>query len=331
MKLKLLILFVWGAFGFQSVTAELTGTIAFLSNRDSKPPHRGRSTSVYLINADGTNERKWLENPDGLGKVAWSPDGKFVALSQYNDRGESNLFVLEFRTGKQENITKQWHKLEMDFFSPTWSGDGRRLALVCSPRGELPPSICTIRMDGDGLKQITNAFHENNHEHSNPSWSPNQEKIAFTVGDVDKKKRGIFVIDRNGENRVLLSRKGSKPVWSPDGTKIAFYSNLHNIAQQDIYVMNADGANIVRLTDDPAPDRLPAWSPDGQWVAFMSFVDKTEWDIYIVDANGGDKIQVTTHPDSDTRPTWVIPDRSLPVDTRSKRVTFWGQLKSEKR
>ena len=38
MKLKLLILFVWGAFGFQSVTAELTGTIAFLSNRDSKTP-----------------------------------------------------------------------------------------------------------------------------------------------------------------------------------------------------------------------------------------------------------------------------------------------------
>ena len=58
MKLKLLILFVWGVFGFQSVVAEPTGTIAFLSDRDSKPPHEGISTSVYLINADGTNERK---------------------------------------------------------------------------------------------------------------------------------------------------------------------------------------------------------------------------------------------------------------------------------
>ena len=95
--------------------------------------------------------------------------------------------------------------------------------------------------------------------------------------------------------------------------------------------MNADGANIVRVTDDLAPDRLPAWSPDGQWVAFMSSVNKTRWDIYIVNANGGDKIRVTTHPDADTRPTWVIPDRSLPVDTRGKGVTFWGQLKSEKR
>ena len=330
MRLKLLILFVWAVFGIQSMAAEPTGTIAFLSDRDSKPPHRGRSTSVYLINADGTNERKWLENPNGFRKIAWSTDGKFVALSQWNDRLEANLFVLELHTGKQKNITNRWHRLEMNFFSPTWSGDGRRLALVCSPRGELPPSICTIRMDGDGLKQITNAFHENNHEHSNPSWSPNQEKIAFTVGDVDKKKRGIFVMDRNGKNRVLLSPKGQTPAWSPDGTKIAFYSNLHNIAQVDIYVMNADGANVVRLTDDPAPDRLPAWSPDGQWVAFMSSVNKTGWDIYIVNANGGDKIRVTTHPDADTRPTWVIPDRSLPVDTQGNRVTFWGQIKSER-
>lgn len=330
MRLKLLILFVWAAFGLQSVAAEPTGTIAFLSDRDSKPPHRGRSTSVYLINADGTNERKWLENPNGFRKIAWSPDGKFVALNQFADKGGSHLIVMELRTGKQKNITNRWHRLEMNFFLPTWSGDGRRLALVCSPRGELPPSICTIRMDGDGLKQITNAFHENNHEHSNPSWSPNQEKIAFTVGDVDKKKRGIFVMDRNGKNRVLLSPKGQTPAWSPDGTKIAFYSNLHNIAQVDIYVMNADGANVVRLTDDPAPDRLPAWSPDGQWVAFMSSVNKTGWDIYIVNAHGGDKIRVTQHPDADTRPTWVIPDRSLPVDARGNHVTFWGRLKSER-
>ncbi len=330
MRLKLLILFVWAVFGIQSVAAEPTGTIAFLSDRDSNPPHRGRSTSVYLINADGTNERKWLENPNGFGKIAWSPDGKFVAWNQFADKGGSHLIVMELRTGKQKNITNRWHRLEMNFFSPTWSGDGRRLALVCSPRGELPPSICTIRMDGDGLKQITNAFHENNHEHSNPSWSPNQEKIAFNVRDVDKKKRGIFVMDRNGKNRVLLSPKGQTPAWSPDGTEIAFYSNLHNIAQVDIYVMNADGANIIRLTDDPAPDRLPAWSPDGQWVAFMSSVNKTGWDIYIVNANGGDKIRVTTHPDADTRPTWVIPDRSLPVDTRVNRVTFWGRLKSER-
>ena len=212
MKLKLLILFVWGAFGFQSVTAELTGTIAFLSNRDSKPPHRGRSTSVYLINADGTNERKWLENPMGFGRVAWSPDGKFVALSQFTTtEGESNLFVIELRTGKQENITKQHgSKLGMNFYDPTWSGDGRRLALVCSPRGELPPRYLYYKgMDGDGLKQITNAFLDKHQNIAVPLGLPMAKKLHFM--GADKKKRGIFVMDRNGKNRIQLSPKGRRP------------------------------------------------------------------------------------------------------------------------
>ena len=326
MKLELLILFLWGVFGFQSVHAEPTGTIAFLS---SKPPDRGRVTSVYLINADGTNEHKWLENPNGLGMVAWSLDGKWVAFSQRNAKQEVNLFVLELRTGKQRNITARLRGLGMNFSSPAWSGDSKWLTLTCRLRDEIRSNICIIKADGDDWKQLTNAPHE--HQNGHPSWSPNEEKIVFNAdGGADKKDRGIFVMDRNGRNRVQLSPKGRAPAWSLDGTKIAFHSNLRHLGQEDIYVMNADGADIVRVTNHPQSDRLPAWSPDGRWIAFMSVRGETGWDIYIVDANGGEARQVTTHPGHDMYPTWVIPDRSLPVDARANRVTFWGQLKSEK-
>ena len=50
-----------------------------------------------------------------------------------------------------------------------------------------------------------------------------------------------------------------------------------------------------------------------------------------MDANGENEMRVTDHPGYDVRPTWVIPDRSLPVDTRGNRATLWGQLKSERR
>ena len=36
----------------------------------------------------------------------------------------------------------------------------------------------------------------------------------------------------------------------------------------DIYMMNLDGTGLVRLTDDPAPDRQEVWSPDGQTLFF---------------------------------------------------------------
>ena len=312
LMIHLIALFLLLIYGYAS--AEPTGIIAFNSERE------GRKREVYLINADGTNERKWLHNPNAVG-MTWSPDGKWVAFSQRNAKQEGNLFVLELRTGKQKNITARWRGLGMNFSYPAWSGDGKWLALTCRLRDEIRSNICIIEADGDNWKQLTNAADK--HQYGGPSWSPDGEKIAFHGG-------GIFVMDRNGRNRIQLSPKGRHPDWSPDGTKIAFYSNLHNIAQQDIYVMNADGANIVRLTNHPKSDRLPAWSPDGQWIAFMSTQGGTGWDIYIVNANGGEARQVTTHPGHDMYPTWVIPDRSLPVDTRGNRVTFWGHLKLDK-
>ena len=299
-------------YGYAS--AEPTGIIAFNSERE------GRKREVYLINADGTNERKWLHTPNAAG-MAWSPDGKWVAFSQRNAKQEGNLFILELRTGKQKNITARLRGLGMNFSFPAWSGDGKWLTLTCRLRDEIRSNICIIKADGDGWKQLTNAADK--HQYGGPSWSPDGEKIAFHGG-------GIFVMDRNGRNRIQLSPKGRHPDWSPDGRKIAFYSNLHNIAQQDIYVMNADGANIVRVTNHPKSDRLPAWSPDGRWIAFMSFRGQTGWDIHVVNANGGEARQVTTHPGNDMYPTWVIPDRSLPVDTRGSYVTLWGHLKSDK-
>ena len=312
LMIYLIALFLLLIYGYAS--AEPTGIIAFNSERE------GRKREVYLINADGTNERKWLHNPNAVG-MTWSPDGKWVAFSQRNAKQEGNLFILELRTGKQKNITARLRGLGMNFSFPAWSGDGKWLTLTCRLRDEIRSNICIIKADGDGWKQLTNAADK--HQYGGPSWSPDGEKIAFHGG-------GIFVMDRNGRNRIQLSPKGRHPDWSPDGGKIAFYSNLHNIAQQDIYVMNADGANIVRVTNHPKSDRLPAWSPDGRWIAFMSFRGQTGWDIHVVNTNGGEARQVTTHPGNDMYPTWVIPDRSLLVDTRGNYVTLWGHLKSDK-
>jgi Tol biopolymer transport system component len=60
----------------------------------------------------------------------------------------------------------------------------------------------------------------------------------------------------------------------------------------DIYLMNLDRTGLVRLTDDPAPDRNPGWSPDGERIVFTRVVAGAG-DIWIMNADGSEQRQLT--------------------------------------
>ena len=310
------------------VAAAAEGIIAFASSRNSKPPNRGLSTAIYLINADGTNERKWLENKRcGFPTPpTWSPDGRKIAYSTCRRNGSFHIFVKNLRNGIQKKVTDKWEGVHLGYVTPSWSGDGKSLALSC---WELPPleasDICIIDVEGRRLKNLTQFAGV---EDSAPSWSPDSSKIAFMSSRDGNDE--IYVMDADGRNPVNLTNHpswDSSADWSPDGKKIMFFS--HREGQSDIYVMDTDGANVVNLTNHPAEDRVPSWSPRGQWIAFQSTRDGN-WEIYVMDADGNNQTRITNHPDKDVRPVWVIPDRSLPIDIRGNHVTLWGRIKSDK-
>ncbi len=346
----MIFLFAWSLFTEQVSADERTGTIAFLSDRhrDKNPPLQA-DISVYVIDADGFNEKPWVLNNLKYGPIAWSPDGKSIAYhleGQFvthillktpvilpaawenlrKQRAPKGLLVVPDAPQPEiKNVTK--HFGGRKYLSPKWSPDGKWLALTStdgSPDGMT--DVCVMDIEGIVLKNLTQSPGID----EVGSWSPDGSKIVFFSNRDGNGE--IYVMDSNGKNQANLTNHpalDAAPTWSPDGTKIAFHSNREG-DQDDIYAMNPDGANVVNLTRHPWEDRAPAWSPDGRWIAYHVFRVGKRSDIYVMDANGDNQKQLTADPRADTNPTWVIPDRSLSVKASNNQATLWGRMKLER-
>ena len=331
-----ILLFAWSLFIKQASADERTGTITFLSDRDRDPLFR-IDIMVYLIDADGLNERPWTGSDHRYGPIAWSPDGKYIAYHLHDPQAPFVTFIyLETPVIVDQklksrpiitikNVTKRFGG--QTYLSPKWSPDGKRLALTStdgSPDGMT--DVCVMDIEGNQFKNLTRSLGRD----EVGSWSPDGSKIVFFSNRDGNGE--IYVMGSNGRKQVNLTNHpalDAAPAWSPDGTRIAFQSNREG-GQDDICIMNPDGTDVVNLTRHPWEDRAPAWSPDGRWIAYHAFQVGQRPDIYVMDANGDNQKQLTKHPDSDTDPTWMIRDRSLSVEVSDNQATLWGRIKLER-
>ena len=268
-----------------SLSSSNGGIIAFASDRDG-------DWEIYVMNADGSGQRRLTGNDANDWSPAWSPDGAQIAFVSDRDNNDE-IYVMNADGSGQRRLTSN-----SDYdWSPAWSPDGEWIAFTSNRDGN--DEIYVMTADGSDQRRLTSS---RNVQDFDPDWSPDGRWIAFTSardGNDD-----IHVMDADGGNQRQLTDDGATnwwPAWSPDGTKIAFASKRDG--NWEIYVMNSDGSNQRRLTENDTWDWWPAWSPDGTRIAFHSN-SGGNWDIYVMDAGGGGRRQLTTDEAADQYPAW---------------------------
>ncbi len=238
-----------------------TGLLAYVSDGD-----------VYLARPDGSDPEVVLHQ-DGVAflTVAWSRGGGRLAVD-----GESGAVIIDPASGSATLVGGS---------NPTWSPDGRQLAVLDGFPG-------TAAMGDPHLRIVDASTATTVRTLPFPAigglaWSPNGRWIAATGGPNGGGSNGSNslvridvmtgdVTELDGPSGMLDSER--EPAWSPDSLHIAFIRwgsedlpGCHGgdpLCVTDVFVANADGSGPIRLNAESGKADQPSWSPDGRWIAF---------------------------------------------------------------
>ena len=242
----------------------------------------GPSTSeLYVANADGSGERKFLQNSIFEYHASYSPDGKWVIFtSERNGLGQSDVFrARPDGTDIQPLITGP----AVDD-AAVMSPNGSRAAFV-STRDGYRANIWTLDLNTKNLLNLTGGADVQGDPSGpdgffRPSWSPDSQWLAFSS-------------DRNTDWRGHDEGRG----WE-------------HTQELSIYIIRADGQGFRRIASKPGYCLgSPRWSPDGKRVVFYELTTEQTWgarrpermasvvsQIVSVDVATGDRVEHTSGP-----------------------------------
>ncbi|HYI11584.1 MAG TPA: S9 family peptidase [Thermoanaerobaculia bacterium] len=220
-------------------------------------------SDVWVIDADGANDRRLTFSNTSDTRPHWSPDGKRLAF--LSDRGGKNaVYVMDLGGGEARQLSSEPTAVR-DF---EWAPDGKSIAFTrpdepAAEEEKRAKERDDARVVGEGTKH----FH---------LYVANIES-----GEVRRVTRGDFSI-------LGFS-------WSPDGTTVAVDrapgTGLDDLYRTDVHLVSVSSGETRPLVVQPGWDRHAQFSPDGKWIAFTSNRGNANWivdqRVYVVSPAGG--------------------------------------------
>ena len=212
---------------------------------------------------------------------AWSPDGNWIAYHHFNpdpfdSTYVSGLYLIDIN-GENRRLV-----IAGDARCPDWSLDGSRLVFSTG-------DIFTISIYGDNLVQLTHGG-----SHFFPSWSPDEEKIAFSRS-APSDSSGIWIMESDGSNKEYLGL-GYEPNWSVEGKKFVYVGPPgHTTAESQIWMTNIDGSGTKQLTFNNVLDSSPVFSHNSLLIAWNS-----GGEIWVMNSDGNNQYKIT----NGVEPSW---------------------------
>lgn len=226
-----------------------------------------RQSDIFLYEFEDQSVTRLTNSEDYEFMLNWSPSGELIA---YVDSGPRRIYVIT-NDGNPHLTLPATH---MQIFSPIWSNDGTRIAyyandgehstnylyyydletgestqlpvsrvntnydIVWSPDDELiiyyknqsAVDICILEIKSTNTTCLTRIPESD----SNPDWSPDGKKIAFSVLNQYSGSSSIWVMDSDGSNKFRVSSvygEYTRPTWVLNSEYLLCDKRIDNIWQ----------------------------------------------------------------------------------------------------
>ena len=254
---------IWSPNGKQIVFTVLVG-----EHFDKKNKRIVMDEEVFVMDADGTNQRNLTNNPEYDSFPDWSPDGEQIVFVSSRSRNVhkgigSNLFVM---SPDGENVKQITHFKWVT--SPRWSPDGKRIAFETDDF-DIDRQVYVVDADGRNPWQVSSP--KANTAMILGGWSPDGKQILYreaiesrsdkstpVIATLDRVRRGVIKWQRVPVPKGTFSTSD----FSADGTSILFSSDQNGDDNDEIYRFVLADRTLIQLTHSPGRDAGPhEWSP----------------------------------------------------------------------
>jgi dipeptidyl aminopeptidase/acylaminoacyl peptidase len=280
--------------------------------------------NLWMVNADGSNNRPVRSETKNFSSPRWSPDGTRLAYVSAAE-GSPQLYVRWMDSGQTALLTN----LVKAPNAIAWAPDGKSIAFTQLVPANKPP-LAAPPEKPEGAQ-----------------WAPPVKVIDSVVYRVD----GEGYLEAGYQHVFIVSAEGGTPrqltdgdfnddgplSFTPDSKRIIFSANRgedweRDSQESDVFSVDVASGQLTQLTTRDGPDNSPVVSPDGRKIAYAGYDDRLQGyqvtHLYVMDIDGGNARAITAGFDRDVvEPRWSADSRSVYFAYDERGVRKLGAVK----
>lgn len=209
-------------------------------------------TAEIYMQELASGKREAISSRPGInGAPAFSPNGRFLAMTLSSEAGNPDIWVKELKSGEMRRITTN-PAIETE---ATWTPDSASLYFT-SDRGGGPQIYrAKIGERGDRPERVT---FEGNYN-ARPTLSPDGKLLAMVHQDSTGFHIAVLDLEQRSLQVLTDGRQDESPSFAPNGAMIIYATGLGN--KGVLAATSVDGRVQQRLAVQEGDVREPAWSP----------------------------------------------------------------------